>query len=55
MVKFKSSVGSTNGTTSQLFVDDDTEAMEPSTEYDLLVYSTNMLDDFYDDSTKGNI
>ena len=30
MVKFKSSIGSTKGTTSQFLVDDVTEATEPS-------------------------
>ena len=55
MGKFKSSLGSTNGTTSQFLVDDDTKAMEPSTDNDFLVDSTNMLDDFYSKATKGNI
>ena len=30
MGKFKSSIGSTNSTTSQFLVDDDSEAIEPS-------------------------
>ena len=53
--KFKSSIWSSNGTTIQLLVDDGTEAMEPSTDNDFLVDSTNMLDDFYSKATKGNI
>ena len=55
MEKFKSFVGSTNGTTSQFLVEDDTKAMEPSTDNDLSVYSTYMLYDLYAKATKGNI
>ena len=55
MRNFKSSIGSTNGTTSQFLVDDDTEATEPSTNDDFLVYSTDMLDDLYAKATKGKI
>ena len=55
MGKFKSSIGSTNGTTSQFLVDDDTEATEPSTDNDFSVNSTDILDDLYAKATKGNI
>ena len=53
--KFKSSIGLTNGTTSQFLVGGDTKAMEPSTDNDLSVYSTYMLYDLYAKATKGNI
>ena len=36
-------------------VNDDTEATEPSTDNELLVNSTYMLDDLYAEYTKGNI
>ena len=55
MGKFKSSVGSTNSTTSQFLVDDDTKATKPSTGDDLSVNSTDMLDDLYAEATKDNI
>ena len=55
MGKFKSSIGSTNGTTIQFLVDDDTTATEPSTPDDFLVNITDMLDNLYDEDTKGNI
>ena len=55
MVKFKSSIGSTNGTTSQFLVNNDTKATEPSTDDYFSVDSTDMLDDFYSEVTKGNI
>ena len=55
MSKFKYSIGSTNGTTSQFLVDDDTEATEPSTGDDLSADSTDMLDDLYAEATKDNI
>ena len=47
MSKFKSSIGSTNGTTSQF--------TEPSTDDDFLVDRKDMLDDLYDKAAKGNI
>ena len=53
--KFKSSIGSTNGTTNQFLVDNDTEATKPSTNDDFLVDRTHMLDDLYSEATKGNI
>ena len=52
---FKSSIRSTNGTTSQFLVDNDTKATEPSTNDDFLVESTNMLDDLYAETVKGTI
>ena len=55
IVKFNSSIGSTNGTTRQFLVDDDTEETEPSTDDDLSVDSTYMLDDLYAEATKVNI
>ena len=55
MVKFKSSIGSTTGTTSQFLVDDDTKWTDPSTDNGLLVGSTDILDDLYAKATKGNI
>ena len=55
MVKFKSSIGSTNGTTSQFLVNDDIKATEPRTDNYLSADSIYMLDDLYDKATKGNI
>ena len=55
MGKFKSSLGSTNGTTSQFLVNNDTKSTEISTNDDLSVDSTDMLDDLYVEATKGNI
>ena len=55
MRKFKSSIGSTNVTNSQFLVDYDTEATEPIAKGDLSVDSTDILDDLYAKSTKGNI
>ena len=55
MGKFKSSIGSTNSTTSQFLVDDDTEVTDPSTNNYLLVDITDMLDDLFAEATKGNI
>ena len=55
MGKFQSSIGSTNGTTSQFLVNDGTEATQPSTNDYFMVESTDMLDDLYAKATKGNI
>ena len=55
MSKFKSSAGSTNGTTSHFLVDDDAEAIEHSTDDDLLVNIKDMLDYLYAKTTKSNI
>ena len=55
MGKFKSFIGSTNGTTSQFLVNDDTEETEPSIDDDFSVDSTDMLYDLYEKVTKGNI
>ena len=54
-IKFKSSIGSTNGMTIQFLVDDDTQAMETSTENDFSFESTDVLYDLYAEATKGNI
>ena len=55
MGTFKTFIGSTNGTTSQFLVDDDTESPKSSTNNDFLFNSTDMLDDLYSESAKGNI
>ena len=55
MGKFKSSVGSTNGTISQFLVDNDTEATELRTNNYFLENNTDMLDELYAKSTKGKI
>ena len=55
MSKFNSSIGSTNGTTGQFLVGNDTKTTVPSTDNDLLVDSKDMLDDLYAKATKGNI
>ena len=55
MGKFKSSLGSTNGTTSQFLVNNDTKSTEISTDDDLSVDSTDMLDEFYAEAIKVNI
>ena len=55
MGKFKYSIGSTNGMTRQFLVDNNTEATEPSTNDDLSVDSTDMLDEFYVEAIKVNI
>ena len=52
---FKSSIGSTNGTTSHFLVNNDTKATEPCTNNDFLVNSKDMLDELSADSTKGNV
>ena len=53
--KFKSSIGSTNSTTSQFLVDDDTEATEPSLSDDYSADSTYILDELFAEATKLNI
>ena len=55
MGKFKFSIGSTDDTISQFLVNNDTKATEPSTNNDLSVDSTYVLDDLFDKDTKGNI
>ena len=55
MGKFKSSIGSTNGTTSQFLVDNDTKATEPSTDDYLSAEIIDMLYDLYVEATKGDI
>ena len=45
MGNFKSSIGSTNVTTSQLLVDNNTKAIEPSTDNDFSVDCKYILDD----------
>ena len=53
--KFKSSIGSTNGKTRHLLVEDDYEATEPSTNNDFLIKIKYILDDLYAKATKVNI
>ena len=55
MGNFRSSIGSTNRTTSQFLVENDTKATEPTTDNDLSVDSIDMLDDLYYEAIKGNI
>ena len=55
MGKFKYYIESTICTTSKLLVEYYTEATEPSTNGDLSIDSTDMLDDLYDEATKDNI